>query len=1331
MTTSFGNIAPSNGFNIFLSSNNIAGENGNKHPNNSSGNASQRNKPNKNNNRFKQNTNRDSNNTNLAPKPDSATDKPVQKKLMMRRSSPQQDKAVGSIVSNPNQLGFQKIAHKLRETPRFLVGQQPQLKQREFVQDSWDNANQNKMSQLENSIDDLTELYETLKKMRDFERKIMENKGLVDKADFSKDLTEAINFQGTCQNMCPIFERARRNVEYTVYSYEKQDTSGKKASANKALKVFARPAAASAPPLPSDVRPPHILVKTLDYLVDNLLNTLPDSEGFIWDRMRSIRQDFTYQNYSGPEAIDCNERIVRIHLLIIHVMVKARVKFSLQQELEQLHKSLITLSEIYDDVRANGGSCPNEAEFRAYALLSKIRDPEYEKNIQELPAYIFQNNLVQMALCFRKLISNSSFSERGYIRTENCMNFYKRYFKLMVSGNVPFLMNSFLEIFVNEVRFYAFKAFSISLNKKHKTIPLNYFEENLLFNDADEIIEFCEYYSIDISDQGVEIKTLSHHSHKLAEAQPLKNSYLRFVDEQLAQKPYSEFINCGRPNFDSILENRESFKNDMLVIEDTSKIIEGVPAPVKKNKVLDQNPFTNYSTIHNQQSLKKEASPAQKSIQTPSKPSFSSSGNNQLPKSDEVRFLSIEASSRKLEAHNNNNKANNENIGNTKSYPKKSIPAFPIENTPMPLITQNNKTFEGVSTSAKHTSMFKFEEMGKTEAHIFSEPGNTLTGTNISTISQETLNKAPLIKKEPILFQHPILSNISKQDIGENPVEDSSIGEVIEISNPKLNHTKQISDLIQSLTEELYYAFLHEKFYVIFNQSKADFHYNSKIKKRFYGKWNKLLKIKQKQKEVEEKKREEIKNIGRQLGVPSFRKPSTTLLATPKNNRLPSSSFTISFSMSKDVPFSPVNNEINAFHPNIDQNNVVWKPFDLKKLYFDKMSKIYSKNEKMNADIFLYSENWFSISNIWLLKKFGLQDHKSIASFDESNISTSIKCVDDNFDPLLFSNLQLLVFNTGVTDSNIFDLELKLKQDGEELIKLVTGISLNSNICFSILIVYWDSTETPLDDTTISKYLKLVRISKNFSSVINNVVVTNMVGTAPQETLERGLVQVADNFTYRLTERGKYHESLQRRRSLAGIYPQEHTINVTKRIDEKMKKMLDSETEKHAMEVSGSNTYVHLKNHLVASPRFKKRKLPVLVSEIKNNKFRTPSAPVIDTSLSSSPIISSHLAQKFRKTQRIASFPDVITPGTPSHSRNLPNRSPMPNNQTPTITNIKSNHVEDRLPFRHYSSSRTPVHGPTSSASNNMERNTQGEIPDSLLELKSLIDSVKKKINHR
>ncbi|CAI6797376.1 AIF_HP2_G0052290.mRNA.1.CDS.1 [Saccharomyces cerevisiae] len=94
-----------------------------------------------------------------------------------------------------------------------------------------------------------------------------------------------------------------------------------------------------------------------------------------------------------------------------------------------------------------------------------------------------------------------------------------------------------------------------------------------------------------------------------------------------------------------------------------------------------------------------------------------------------------------------------------------------------------------------------------------------------------------------------------------------------------------------------------------------------------------------------------------------------------------------------------------------------------------------------------------------ILSKFNLQTAQDSKKFSNNIISSRIICIDDEYEPSDFSDLQLLIFRTGVTNPDIFDLEMKLKDDGEELIKANHCISLNTNICFSLLIIYWESAE--------------------------------------------------------------------------------------------------------------------------------------------------------------------------------------------------------------------------------------------------------------------------------
>lgn len=64
-----------------------------------------------------------------------------------------------------------------------------------------------------------------------------------------------------------------------------------------------------------EVRPPHILKKTLDFLLDHTLNRddfpLHKKFHFLFDRTRAIRADISFQNSSTKTSIEILEQIAR------------------------------------------------------------------------------------------------------------------------------------------------------------------------------------------------------------------------------------------------------------------------------------------------------------------------------------------------------------------------------------------------------------------------------------------------------------------------------------------------------------------------------------------------------------------------------------------------------------------------------------------------------------------------------------------------------------------------------------------------------------------------------------------------------------------------------------------------------------------------------------------------------------------------------------------------------------------------------------------------------------------------------------------------------------
>ena len=60
-----------------------------------------------------------------------------------------------------------------------------------------------------------------LKKLRAREREDAMRKGLIDDPDKPRKLQDAIKFTGTCQDMCPQFERLERELQHGLDQLEK------------------------------------------------------------------------------------------------------------------------------------------------------------------------------------------------------------------------------------------------------------------------------------------------------------------------------------------------------------------------------------------------------------------------------------------------------------------------------------------------------------------------------------------------------------------------------------------------------------------------------------------------------------------------------------------------------------------------------------------------------------------------------------------------------------------------------------------------------------------------------------------------------------------------------------------------------------------------------------------------------------------------------------------------------------------------------------------------------------------------------------------------------
>ncbi|KAG9239322.1 SAC3/GANP/Nin1/mts3/eIF-3 p25 family-domain-containing protein [Amylocarpus encephaloides] len=337
--------------------------------------------------------------------------------------------------------------------------------------------------------------------------------GLLDDPDKPKKLSEAIDFKGICEEMCPDFERVTRINEQSVESAER---TGGHVDLRKMVKALARSAAGQDAPLPMDVRSPAALRRTLDYLLDTILgdeeDNLPKVHSFLWDRTRAIRRDFVFQSTTLDtigmvDQIYCLERITRFHVISLHQMLRPGVvtkdQFSEQQEVEQLSKSLLSLNHAYNDCNDLNIDCPNETEFRAYYTLFNCRNSGSLQTVQDWGRKVFEKaDEVQAAVALIESLQNI-WDVRGplapHSATDVAQNAFSKFFTIIEDKDVSYTLACFGEMHFNAVRKSILKTILASYRKQRdqtKDWTLSKLNVYLRFDDENEIISFGEQYGL-------------------------------------------------------------------------------------------------------------------------------------------------------------------------------------------------------------------------------------------------------------------------------------------------------------------------------------------------------------------------------------------------------------------------------------------------------------------------------------------------------------------------------------------------------------------------------------------------------------------------------------------------------------------------------------------------------------------------------------------------------------------------------------------------------------------------------------------------------------------
>ncbi|KAK9235986.1 SAC3/GANP/Nin1/mts3/eIF-3 p25 family-domain-containing protein [Lipomyces kononenkoae] len=873
------------------------------------------------------------------------------------------------------------------------------MRTQDYAEDDWDARNQAVMSKLEESwTGDLQDLYDKLQQLRNKERLEMERRGLVDKQDTRKTLNEAIVFTGTCMDMCPVFERVRRARENNMSPIEK-NASGKY-DRNLVVKAFSRPAAGQPPPLPSDVRPPGILQATLTYLINNIVPLLPQSQAhvFLWDRTRSIRQDFTYQNYCGYEAVDCNERIARMHIVCLHVLAGSDVEYSRQQELEQFNKALQTLSELYSDARKRGAQCPNEAEFQAYRLLSHLRDPDIDRQIQDLPRNIFLDSQVQLAFELRSLAQQNNITERGYTNTENAQNMFIRFYKLVKSSAVPFLMACLAEVHFNDIRMWALKSMALGYHKRGKPYIASQLVEYLGCDSETELFELCGHWELTrkVVDAVPCVDVTSWNDVTAIEKGPLRQAYSNRLVEVKRQNMQLQDIIHGN-NLDLYPQNtwdktitvqslfplsqiRTPPKFAVPVALNSEGPKRSFPVPISTS----QQPQTGFSF------LKTSASGA------PAPSSFAA------PKVSTIGF---------------------------------GAPAF------------GAKVAEQPSTS--RAPAFTFSIGGSTQPSSITAPSayavdsapQAVNATATALENQKiAAEKAEKMRKSKEMIKKMVQDAFTKQ---VDSIIRSVVSELVRqasqhVLDDKAKKEFQQRKLLESqMANELYTSLVYDNTWQACQVSRANVFRRVSLLRNALKQIKEIAKLSKINADLRKKRREQYMAASQTMGRPS------------KKQR---------FSSTRPGAFLPENERIALMKDERDAVQKLWMPVDLRWIFLPNVETTFENLGVLDGilDVNVFTSDWHAPAAVWLRRKLGLEwDGSKFSRIVEGKLLT-LTFSSMEADPDSYENVGVLIFQCGMTGSDPpMTVDRKLQFDCEALYEALRRLRKYSSYGVALLILYW------------------------------------------------------------------------------------------------------------------------------------------------------------------------------------------------------------------------------------------------------------------------------------
>ncbi|KAF3219843.1 hypothetical protein TWF679_010299 [Orbilia oligospora] len=363
---------------------------------------------------------------------------------------------------------------------------------------------------------------------------------------------------GICIQMCPRWDRLRRANNKSAISTYEVDENGYFGE-TRAVKSWHRPAAGDAEDLPEDLRTEETLMKTMDYLVHDIVDkwAFSNCQNFVWDRTRSIRQDCSIQGLNSDAVIECYERIARFHIFSLQ-QLSHNENFQRGQELEQLSKTLISLNELYDDrrrlikqgKRQYSAETDFESEFRAYTLVSNLYNPLQIARALQLPPRLLETPIFRIALLLFKYAQRANHDDRNLFgntsKSGTTLNWSSHFFDLVYDPSTPYLLGCLAALEFMNVKKGAIKTFERGFPPQKKASRLTLLQRLVDASSEQDIKSAVERYGLKTSEHDGAVFMVcprkSQRSTWIAQPPPITPPFPLTVEIKRGQDANGEFV---------------------------------------------------------------------------------------------------------------------------------------------------------------------------------------------------------------------------------------------------------------------------------------------------------------------------------------------------------------------------------------------------------------------------------------------------------------------------------------------------------------------------------------------------------------------------------------------------------------------------------------------------------------------------------------------------------------------------------------------------------------------------------------------------------------------